>query len=159
VLLAVACLYLAVLLSSWLFNTDLRFWVVALKPMALHHVPVFLAYLIPFTAFFWITQQRWHRSMSLRAGATAQYSAAVAGAVGGLATMVGGVYVCLLTAGHLPGVDALFTIIAIQFIPVLTFTAIISVFVWRRTGGAAGGAIMSGLVVTWYVVAGQATHL
>jgi hypothetical protein len=158
-LLSVACLYLAVLVSSWLFSSDLRFWVVALKPMALHHVPIFLAYLIPFTAFFWVTQQRWHSLMSLRAGATAQFATAIAGTVGGLTVMVGGIYVYLLAVGHLPGVDPLFTIVAIQFIPVLTFTAIVSVFVWRRTGSTAGGAIMSGLLITWYIVAGQATHV
>ncbi|MDZ7669471.1 MAG: alpha/beta fold hydrolase [Gammaproteobacteria bacterium] len=156
---SVAVLYLAVLLSSWLFHTDMRFWVVALKPMAPHHLPAFLAYLIPFTAFFWVIQQQWHRHMSLHKPAGVQYAAAILGTVGGLALMLVAVYVYLLVAGHLPGVDPLFTIVAIQFVPVLAFTAIVSVFAWRRTGGAAAGAVMSGLVVTWYIIAGQATHL
>jgi hypothetical protein len=55
-------------------------------------------------------------------------------------------------------VDPLFTIVAIQFVPVLALTSAISVFAWRRTGRTAPGAFLCGLLVTWYVVAGQATH-
>lgn len=156
---SVAALYLAVWASGWLFLTDMRFWVVALKPLALHHVPAFLAYLVPFTAFFWITQRQWHRRMSLEGPAGVQYGAAILGTVGGLALMVAAMYLFLWGAGHLPGVDPLFTIVAIQFVPVLAFTAVVSVFTWRRTGGAGAGAVICGLVVTWYVVAGQATHV
>ncbi len=156
---SVAALYLAVWASGWLFLSDMRFWVVALKPMALHHVPAFLAYLIPLTAFFWLTQRQWHRRLSLQRSAGVQYGAAILGTVGGLALMVAAMYVYLFAAGHLPGVDPLFTIVAIQFVPVLAFTAIVSVFAWRRTGDAWAGAVLSGLVVTWYVVAGQATHV
>ena len=156
---SVAALYLAVWLSGWLFHTDMRFWVVALKPLATHHVPALLAYLIPLTAFFWISQQLWHRRMSPDASPGAQYAAAIVGSVGGLTVMLAVVYGYLFAAGHLPGVDPLFSIVAIQFVPVLAFAAIVSVFTWRRTGGTAAGAIVSGLVVTWYVVAGQATHV
>jgi pimeloyl-ACP methyl ester carboxylesterase len=157
-LLVVLNLYVAVAVSDWLFTTDLRFWVVALKPLAPHHVSAFLAYLVPFTAFFFVTQWAWHSRMSLQAGAAAQYLSAVVSGVGGLAIMVIGAYVYLLTVGRLPPVDPLFTIIAIQFVPVLALTSAISVFAWRRTGRTAAGAFVCGLLVTWYVVAGQATH-
>lgn len=158
-LLAVSVLYLAVVISDVLFTTDLRFWVVALKELAPHHVPVFLACAAPFTAFFWVSQRAWHSTLALRANSLTQYVSAIAGSVGGLVVMVVGLYAWLLIRGHLPAVDPLFTIVAIQFVPVLTITAIISVFAWRRTGGITAGAVMSGVFVTWYVVAGQATHV
>ncbi|MEE8301802.1 MAG: alpha/beta fold hydrolase [Candidatus Tectomicrobia bacterium] len=156
---SVLSLYLAVAVSDWLFKTDLRFWVIALKPLAPHHVPVFLAYLIAFAAFFYVSQRAWHSAMSLQAGAIIQYATAIVGSVGGLLLMLGSIYVYLFVTGHLPGVDPLFTIVAIQFVPILTITSIISVFAWRRTGHAAAGAIICGLFVTWYIVAGQATHV
>lgn len=156
---AVSVLYLAVVLSDVLFTSDLRFWVVALKSLAPHHVPVFLACVLPFTFFFWISQKAWHDTLSLRTGSAVQYVSAIAGSVGGLVLMLAGLYGWLLIRGQLPAVDPLFTIVAIQFVPVLTITTIISVFTWRRTGEVAAGAVMSGVFVTWYVVAGQATHV
>ena len=158
-LLAVSVLYLAVVISDVLFTTDLRFWVVALKELAPHHVPVFLACVAPFTAFFWVSQRAWHSTLALRANRPTQYVSAIAGSVGGLVVMVVGLYAWLLIRGQLPAVDPLFTIVAIQFVPVLAITAIISVFAWRHTGGITAGAVMSGVFVTWYVVAGQATHI
>ena len=158
-LLAVSVLYLAVVMSDLLFTTDLRFWVVALKELAPHHVPVFLACVLPFTGFFWVTQRAWHTTLSFGASSATQYTSAIVGSVGGLVVMVGGLYAWLLIRGHLPPVDPLFTIVAIQFVPVLAITAMISVFAWRRTGGITAGAVMSGVFVTWYVVAGQATHV
>ncbi|MEQ1857531.1 MAG: alpha/beta fold hydrolase [Longimicrobiales bacterium] len=158
----VGCLYVAVALVDLVFTTDLRFWVVALKPMAQHHVPTFLAYLIPFTAFFYVTQAALHRTLSLRdARPWAHYATGVAATTGGFALMVGALYATLFATGHLPdvaGVGALFAVIAIQFKPVLAATGLIAVFAWRRTNGALTGAVVCGLLVTWYIVAGQATH-
>jgi len=158
-LLSVASLYLAVAFSDWAFKTDMRFWVVALKPMAAHHLPVFFAYLIPFTLFFYVTQRSWHQSASLQARAATQYTASVVATVAGLLILVVSIYAYLLAAGQLPGVDPLFSIVAIQFVPILAITSIVSVFTWRRTGNATAGALISGLFVTWYIVAGQATHV
>lgn len=157
--LSVACLYLAVAASDWLFKTDFRFWVVALKPMAAHHLASFAAYLLPFTLFFYVTQRAWFENYSLRSSAAAQYVSTVAASVAAFFIMVAFSYVYLFARGQLPGADALFTIIAIQFIPVLAATAAISVFAWRRTGDVTAGAMVCGLLVTWYVVAGQATHV
>jgi hypothetical protein len=41
---------------------------------------------------------------------------------------------------------------------VLAAAAIVSTFAWRRTGSALPGALICGLVVTWYMVAGTATQ-
>lgn len=160
---AVACLYLAVAVADTVFTTDLRFWVVALKPMALHHVPIFLAYLVPFTAFFYVSHSALHRTLSLRnARPWAQYATGIVATTGGFALMLTVLYAWLFTTGHLPdafGVGALLTVIALQFKPVLAATGLISVFAWRRTNGPLVGALVCGLLVTWYIVAGQATHV
>ena len=151
---AVGILYVAVLGSDWLFRTDMRFWVVALKPMAAHHLPAFLAYLIPFTLFFHVTQRIWQHNAALEAKPVTHYAASIAATVAGLTIMVIFNHAFLLTAGRLPGVDPLFSIVAIQFVPVLAITSIVSVFTWRRTDHATAGALISGLFVTRYIVAG-----
>jgi hypothetical protein len=160
---SVATLYLGVLIAHWVFETDFRFWVVALKPMAAHHVPAFVAYVVPFTAFFYATQRALHGTLSLRhAGPERQYATGLVATAGGIGLLVVVLYVWLFTTGHLPtalGVDVLFTVIAIQFVPVLALTGVVAVFTWRRTNGALTGALVCGLLVTWYIVAGQATHV
>jgi pimeloyl-ACP methyl ester carboxylesterase len=160
---SVACLYVAVAVVDMVFTADLRFWVVALKPMALRHVPIFLVYLVPFTAFFWVTQQAFQRTLTLsEAKPWIQYLVGVTATAGGFTITVAFLYAWLFTTGHLPeawGAGALFSIVAIQFVPILAATGIISAFAWRRTNGVVTGAIACGLLVTWYIVAGQATHV
>ena len=156
----VGVLYVAVAASGALFKTDLRFWVVALKPMAPHHLSIFLSYLVPFTAFFYVSHRALHTTLSLRtAGATAHYATGLVASAGGMFILVVALYSALFATGHLPVSDALFSIVAIQFVPVLAATGVIAVFTWRRTDSPLAGAIVCGLWVTWYIVAGQATHL
>ena len=57
-----------------------------------------------------------------------------------------------------PGFVPLSTIIATQFVPLLAIVAVIATFTWRRTGTSLPGALICGLFVTWYVVAGTATQ-
>ena len=154
-LIAVTMLYGAVALSGVLFTSDLRFWIVALRPMANHHWPIFLTYLIPFTLFFYFSQR-----VLLGRVAGGFYSRTIVATVGGLALLLGVIYLWLFATGHVPPlIDPLFAIVLIQFVPVLAVTAIVAVFAWRRTGGALTGALVCGLLITWHVVAGQATHV
>ncbi len=161
--LSVGAVYAASLVAHWVFKTDFRFWVVALKPMAAHHWPAFFAYLVPFTAFFWVSQRALHATLSLQwAGPEPQYATGIVAAAGGFGAMLATFYASLFLTGHLPtglGIDVLFTIVAIQFVPVLALTGIVAVYTWRRTNGVLTGALMCGLLVTWYIVAGQATHV
>lgn len=157
---AVAIVYLAVALSGVLFLTDLRFWVVALKPLADHHWWIFLVYFIPFTAFFWLSQRVLLGRIATGPVGYGQYGWAILATVGGLALLLIVIYAWLFATGHVPPLtDPLFAIVLIQFVPVLAVTAAIAVFAWRRTGGPAAGAMICGLLITWYVVAGQATHV
>jgi hypothetical protein len=158
--LSVTVLFAAVWISDAAFTTDLRFWVVALRLPAPHHWRAFSAYLVPFTGFFFVSQRTFQASLSLRGGSAASdYGAAMFAAAGGMLALTLALYTGLFINGHLPVADALFSIIAIQFVPVLAATGVISAFTWRRTNRAWPGALMCGLLVTWYVVAGQATHV
>jgi hypothetical protein len=48
--------------------------------------------------------------------------------------------------------------VAFQFLPIMTIVALVTDFFARRTGAVWVGAFASGLLVTWIVVASQATH-
>ena len=50
-------------------------------------------------------------------------------------------------------------LVAIQFLPLMSFVAALAVLGWKRTGSAVPGALLAALLVTWYVVAGTATHV
>jgi pimeloyl-ACP methyl ester carboxylesterase len=159
-LVSVLALFLAVVASDVLFKTDLRYWVVALKLPAYHHWSAFAAYVAPITAFFFVSQQALHQTLALRdRGPIVHYATGVTATAGGMFALTAGLYLALFATGHLPVSNALFSIIAIQFVPILAATGVIAVFTWRRTNQALPGALICGLFVTWYLVAGQATHV
>jgi hypothetical protein len=54
--------------------------------------------------------------------------------------------------------EPLWTIIAFQFVPMMAIVALITTYFYRRTGHVYVGAFTSGILVTWIVVASQATH-
>jgi hypothetical protein len=82
----------------------------------------------------------------------------------GFIIIVGGQYLAMWLGGKLINpvptspIVPLSTIIAIQFIPLLIGIAVISTFTWRRTGTSLPGALICGLLVTLYIVAGTATQ-
>ena len=127
---------------------------------------IFLIYLVPFTAFFVIALHVLHRNFStMAAGPRRALSHQYPGAD---ARLHRARWSCntasLWLAGKLfnplpdPGFVPLSTIVAIQFVPLLAICAVIATFTWRRTGSSLPGALICGLFVTWYVVAGTATQ-
>ena len=145
--------YLSLMLAGRLFLVDFRFWVVALKLLSPHQAMIALIYLLPLTAFFWVSLTTLHRL-------TGRYLTAIAAMAGGFLLFVIVDYGIFFLTGSLPtDFDPLSTVIAIQFVPVLSAAAIVSTFAWRRTGSALPGALICGLVVTWYMVAGTATQV
>ena len=54
--------------------------------------------------------------------------------------------------GHLLG------IVLFQFIPIFMIVALVSTYFYRKTGHIYVGAFINAMLVTWIVVAGQATH-
>ena len=92
-------------------------------------------------------------------GAVAQYLTAAVALPLGFLVLTGAQYVVLFATGALPfSFEALNAIVAIQFVPLLALLGVISTFAWRRTGGYLPGALVAALFVTWYMVAGTATH-
>jgi len=162
---SVAIGYAALWLADLAFKIDFRFWIVALKLMSAKQFLIFLIYLVPFTAFFVIALHVLHRNFSTMAAPRgALYLTNVLALTLGFIVLVGGQYAILWLGGKLfnplpdPGFVPLSTIVAIQFVPLLAICAVIATFTWRRTGSSLPGALICGLFVTWYVVAGTATQ-
>jgi hypothetical protein len=106
-----------------------------------------------------------HRNFStMGAGRGALYFTNILALTLGFIVLLGLQYGTLWITGKLfnplpdPGFVPLSTIVAIQFVPLLAIAAIIATFTWRRTGSSLPGALICGIFVTWYVVAGTATQ-
>jgi pimeloyl-ACP methyl ester carboxylesterase len=157
--------YAALWLADLAFKIDFRFWIVALKLMNAKQFLIFLIYLVPFTAFFVIALHVLHRNFStLGAGRSALYLTNILALTLGFIVLLVLQYGTLWATGKLfnplpdPGFVPLSTIVAIQFVPLLAICAIIATFTWRRTGSSLPGALICGVFVTWYIVAGTATQ-
>jgi len=155
--------YALLAVCDFLFTVDFRFWVLALKLMSRSQWAAFLAYLAPFTIFFLLMLRGVHCAIT-RATAKpgAQYLINVAALAGGFILFLTIQYGLLFTTGKVQtfyGSDVLRTIIAIQFVPLMSIVAIIATFTYRRTNSYLPGAFICALFITWYVVAGQATHV
>ena len=156
----VAVGYGALKVSDHLFHTDFRFWVVALKLLSPRQMHMALVYLPAFTLFFIVALRALHaRLMVRRESAGAQYMTSILALTLGWVLFIGVQYAMLFVNGALPiPAEALNAIISIQFLPLMAIVAILATFTWRRTNSYLPGALISGMVVTWYVVAGTATQ-
>jgi pimeloyl-ACP methyl ester carboxylesterase len=157
--------YAALWLADLAFKIDFRFWIVALKLMSGKQFLIFLIYLVPLTAFFVVALHVLHRNFStMGAGRGALYLTNILALTLGFIALLMLQYGTLWISGKLfnplpdPGFVPLSTIVAIQFVPLLAICAVIATFTWRRTGSSLPGALICGLFVTWYVVAGTATQ-
>lgn len=157
--------YAALWLADLAFKIDFRFWIVALKLLSGKQFLIFLIYLVPLTGFFVIALHVLHRNFStLAASRGALYLTNMLALTLGFIVLLGLQYGTLWLSGKLfnplpdPGFVPLSTIVAIQFVPLLAIAAAIATFTWRRTGTSLPGALICGIVVTWYVVAGTATQ-
>ncbi|WP_229181461.1 alpha/beta hydrolase family protein [Bradyrhizobium oropedii] len=163
---SVAVGYAALWLADLAFKIDFRFWIVALKLMSAKQFLIFLIYLIPFTAFFVVALHVLHRNFStMGAPRGTLYLTNILALTFGFIVLLVLQYGTLWLTGKLfnplpdPGFVPLSTIVAIQFVPLLAIVAVIATFTWRRTGSSLPGALIAGLFVTWYIVAGTATQV
>jgi pimeloyl-ACP methyl ester carboxylesterase len=152
--------YLSLLLADFFFKVDFRFWVVGLKLLSAAQFTYFLAYLVPFTLFFVIAFRALHGFLLVNGDtATRHYAAGIGAMALGFLFFIGAQYAPLFIAGHLLVPEqALNAIVSIQFLPLMIILSVISLFTWRRTNSYVPGALISGLFVTWYVIAGTATQ-
>lgn len=156
--------YMLLMLADWIFKIDFRLWVLAFKLMSARHFGIMLAYL-PFFGFFFLVlstalmgQMRRFDAMGtpipLGRAMLINVVLLVVGFVGLLLIQ----YVPLLTGGVMPLAEPLLTIVAFQFIPIMAIVALILTYFAHKTGRIYVGAFLCAMLVTWYIVAGQAIH-
>jgi pimeloyl-ACP methyl ester carboxylesterase len=157
--------YLTLAFSDWFFKTDYRFWVFAIKPMSPLHFQIFLCYLIPFTAFFFILAMVLHGQLRPIGGKGTEMSRGVEMLINVVMMVIGFVvllliqYIPLLSGGTLKfAAESLFSIIAFQLLPLFTIVALVNTYFYRKTGHVYVGTFLSAILITWIVVASQAIH-
>ena len=162
----VAIGYVALTLADLAFKIDFRFWVVALKLMSAKQWLIFLIYLIPFIIFFVVALRALRQNfMQGQTSTGAVYLTSLCALALGFVLLCALQYGALFMNGMLinplpdPGFVPLSTIVAMQFVPLMAMVAVIATFTIRRTGSSLPGALICALVVTWYIVAGQATQV
>jgi pimeloyl-ACP methyl ester carboxylesterase len=158
--LTVAVGYVALALADALFKVDFRFWIVGLKLMNRERFLDFLVYLPPFSLFAVLALRGLPRALALKGqSAPMAYLTSVVALAGGFVLFLAAEYIPLFLHDQLlsPG-QGLYTIMAGQFVPLMAIIAVIATFTWRRTGSALPGALICGLFVSWYIVAGQAVQ-
>ncbi|MEP7314720.1 MAG: alpha/beta fold hydrolase, partial [Pseudomonadota bacterium] len=161
--LTVAVSYVAVVLVNAMFQVDLRYWFIAFRPMGASQVDTFALYALPFALFFSVSMRALHANLSVSTHSPViQYLVNVVALAAGFVVFLAVQY-GLLFSGHSQLSfymnDALRTIVAINFVPLMVIAALISTFTWRRTGSYLPGALICALLVAWYVVVGQATQV
>ncbi len=156
----VAAGYGAVWLVDQLFLTDFRLWVVAVKLPNVRQLGIAAIYVLPIT-FAFLLMTRSISSATVRSDTGRfQYLAAIMMLTTGFIVMLSVIYGLFFMTGSLvTAFDPLSTVIALQFVPVLTAVAIIGIFTWQRTGSYRPGGLIAGVLVTLYVVAGTATQV
>lgn len=152
--------YLSLVLAAFFFTVDFRFWVVGLKLMSLKQVQMFLVYLPAFVIFFVIAMRNILSSIPVEGErGVVQYASIVGTFASGFLVFLASEYIPLFVTGKLLTSDQpLLTIVAIQFLPLMIVIGIIGTFAYRRTGTYLPAALICALLVTWYIVAGQATQ-
>ena len=156
----VAVGYLSLVMAHRIFKVDFRFWVLGLKPLDQAHFAIFLAYLVPWIVYFWVTLRALTAALPPRsAGALTQYAYAIFAMAGGFVALLLVQYGYLFETGMLlTPTEPLNVIVAIQFVPLMTALAILTVFTYRRTRTHIAAALICALVVSWYISGGTAIH-
>jgi len=160
----VALTYAIASLVTWAFKVSPHFWVFTIKTFTVDDFLTFLAYLIPITFYFLAFSVLFQSQ--LRSPAGSRNPVGVEMVKNFLSITIP--FVVLLLAEYIPRIaggtlltpgNPLWTIIAFQFIPILGVAALISTYFYRRTGRIYPGAFINGTLMTWMIVASQATHV
>jgi hypothetical protein len=142
--------YILLSLSDWLFKTDFRFFVFAIKLMTRLQFQIFLCYLTPFIFFCLVLGTALNGQLRLcqKSGASIPLGRAM---LINLVIMIIGIigllvyqYIPLLSGGTLsiPG-EPLLTILGYQFIPLLGIVSLVTTYFFRKTGRIYVGAFLS----------------
>ncbi len=160
----VALVYILASFCNWAFKVSPHYWVFTIKQLTVDDFLVFLGYLAPFTFYFLAFGILFHGQLrssdvtnsSLKMEMIKNFFIitipfAILLLAEYIPRLMGGT---LLTAGR-----PLWTIIAFQFIPILGIAALVSTFLFRKTGRIYPSAFVNGTLITWLIVASQATHV
>jgi pimeloyl-ACP methyl ester carboxylesterase len=156
--------FLTVLIDAW-FHLDFRIWILGLKVMSWGQFLLMLKYALPFLLFFLVNGLILHGQFRLKESSSEAKTAwkwFLANA--GINTI--GIFVLILiqyitmfsTQELFWKSQALLGIVAFQFVPVNIVISLISTYFFRKTGDIYAGAFANTLIVTWYIVAGQAVQ-
>ncbi|WP_335872534.1 alpha/beta hydrolase family protein [Bacillus sp. 2205SS5-2] len=143
---------------------DFRIWVMAFKPMNWAQFFIMVKYLAPFLLFFLVNGALLHGQFRLRESATNRgtawkwFFANVGINTLGIVVLLMIFYIPLFTTEEIDVAKSLLSIVAFQFIFINFLVATISTFFYRKTGTIYVGAFINALLVTWYIVAGQAVQ-
>jgi pimeloyl-ACP methyl ester carboxylesterase len=146
--------------ADYFFKVDFRLWILALKPLSAPQFGIFLRYIIPFCAFFLMSSIALNGQLRLpKAKASTRFWANMMLLAGGFVVFLAAEYLPLFAGGTLlTPVEPLNTIVAIQFLPLMVMASLVSTYYFERTGRIYAGAFLNAIVVTWYIVAGQAVQ-
>ncbi len=152
--------YLSLALVDQVFKVDYRFWVLGLKPLDGPHWAMFATYAPIWVAYYLVALRALCGNLSVEGeGAGRAYLTAILALAGGFGLLLSAEYGSLFATGLLlTPKEPLSTIVAIQFVPLLTVVGIISVFTWRRTNSFVPAGLICGLLIAWYITGGTATH-
>ena len=156
----VGVLYTSLVLTDYLFDVDYRIWVFAIKLLSPLQMGIALLYLLPFSLFFVIVATVLHGQLR-----RANWSFSQELGVNWLLLNFG--YLLLLIAQYTPllmgktlliASEPLWSIIALQFVPLMTIAAVVFTSAFRITGRVYTGGFINAMIITWVIVASQATH-
>jgi len=151
--------YATLVASAAVFTTDYRFWVFAIKPLSGGQFRAGLAILPVFTLFFGIYGTVLYGQLRRDVGRRTEMATVIALSTLGFATLIAVQYAPLFLGGTLwDPTESLWSIIAFQFLPLMSIVGAVTAFFHRKTGQIWVGAFLSGLLVSWIVAASQATH-
>jgi pimeloyl-ACP methyl ester carboxylesterase len=156
--------HLSVAISGWLFDTDFRLWVLAIKPLNALRFGITLGYIIPFLFYFCVLGIILHGQMRPgKPGSTLGMGKEMI--INILLLIIGPIflaliqYIPLFAGGTLtwPGFN-LGGIFLFQVIAIFTIVGIIMTYFYRKTGRIFVGSYISAMFVTWVIVASQVIH-
>lgn len=159
-LLVVLAGYVTLVLSAYFFKIDFRFWVFAIKPMDTLQLRIAIPYLVFFAFYFLILNtvmfaQLRKDEWSMTKAMLVNIGILMLGYLGLIVYQ----YVPLLSGGTLANAaESLWSIIAFQFLPLMTIAAAVYTFFNKKTGHVYVGGFMVSMLITWIVVASQAIH-
>ncbi|WP_053782439.1 hypothetical protein [Paenibacillus xylanivorans] len=147
------------------FTLDFRIWFIGLKAMSPDQFLMLLKYGVPLLLFFLAKGLLMHGQFRLMPGVTEAGTAwkwflANAGInTLGIIVLILIQYLTLFTTGKVFwGTQALLIVLGLQFVLVNIVEALVSTYFYRRMGRIYAGAFANTLLITWFIVAGQATQ-